>query len=482
MTKFPNGMAYVADSLHNMSLGFGMYSSAGKLTCAQYAGSLGMEKQDAMTFAGWGVDYLKYDNCYNEGQESNSMISYNRYKAMSDALNATGRPIFYSICNWGTDYPWNWAPTIANSWRISGDIYDSFDRPDTRCPCTTWDCKLPGFHCSVMNILNKVPAFTDKGRVGGWNDLDALEVGNSGMTDDEYKLHMTMWYVAAGLHATPLSSIFYTNHSLFESCRALFKSPLILGTDITLLSPSTLSIIANPAILAISQDPAGKAAFRVWEKSPALVENNTYSTDLYTAGSTYFFTGQLTGGTSPSLPISPLSPFPSCQPPFRPLKPPNSPPTGDFVIAFLNAGPTTQPMSATMNDIFVDQVTTGSSAPVPHLSVSWDVHDLWANRMPDNIASAILNGTFNNTSGANTDMLNGTAVPVSYFYNSTHSSYEEGLGANNTALLGKKVGVLNPGGEVSASVAGHGVEAYRLRSQTMIPSASKMRRRKRDEL
>ena len=249
------------------------------------------------------------------------MISYNRYKAMSDALNATGRPIFYSICNWGTDYPWNWAPTISNSWRIAGDIYDSFDRPDTRCPCTTWDCKLPGFHCSVMNILNKVAAFTDKGRVGGWNDLDALEVGNSGMTDDEYKLHMTMWYVAAGPHSTPLlqpSSIPGTV-LIADLCRALFKSPLILGTDITLLSPSTLSIIANPAILAISQDPAGNAAFRVWEKSPPLVQNNTYSTDLYTAGSTYFFTGQLTGGTLPS-PLSPIEPMildlPKTPPPF----------------------------------------------------------------------------------------------------------------------------------------------------------------------
>ena len=188
-------MGYVADQLHGMGLSFGMYSSAGRYTCAEYEASLGKEKQDAATFAGWGVDYLKYDNCFNEGQEGNSMITYNRYRAMSDALNATGRPILYSMCNWGTDYPWNWASTIANSWRITGDIYDSFDRPDTRCPCTTWDCNLPGFHCSVMNILNKVAAFVDKGRPGGWNDLDALEVGNSGMTDDEYKLHMTMWYV-----------------------------------------------------------------------------------------------------------------------------------------------------------------------------------------------------------------------------------------------------------------------------------------------
>lgn len=87
------------------------------------------------------------------------------------------------------------SPFKANSWRMSGDVYDSFDRPDSRCPCTTWDCALPGFHCSVMNILNKVAAFSSKAQPGAWNDLDMLEVGNSGMTDDEYKLHMTMWCV-----------------------------------------------------------------------------------------------------------------------------------------------------------------------------------------------------------------------------------------------------------------------------------------------
>lgn len=97
-----------------MGLGFGMYSSAGYYTCAQYAASLGKESQDAKTFASWGVDYLKYDNCYNGGQEGNAQITYNRYKVMSDALNATGRPILYSLCNWGTDYPWNWAQTMVN--------------------------------------------------------------------------------------------------------------------------------------------------------------------------------------------------------------------------------------------------------------------------------------------------------------------------------------------------------------------------------
>ena len=193
MTKFPSGIPSLASQIHSMGLGFGMYSSAGKYTCAQYAGSLGMEKQDAQTFAYWGVDYLKYDNCYNEGQEGTALISYNRYKAMSDALNATGRPILYSMCQWGQDNPWDWAQTIANSWRMSGDIYDSFDRPDARCPCTTYECSLQGFHCSVMNILNKAAPILNKGQPGAWNDLDALEVGNSGMTDDEYKTHFSMW-------------------------------------------------------------------------------------------------------------------------------------------------------------------------------------------------------------------------------------------------------------------------------------------------
>lgn len=162
-----------------------MYSDAGAYTCGQYAGSLGYEDVDAKTFASWGVDYLKYDNCYNEGQEGTEQLSYARYKKMSDALNATGRPILYSMCNWGSDRPWNWAQTIANSWRATGDITDSFDAPDVRCPCTGDegnDCPLPGFHCSVMNILNKVAAFPSKAQPGAWNDLDMLEVGNVSIT------------------------------------------------------------------------------------------------------------------------------------------------------------------------------------------------------------------------------------------------------------------------------------------------------------
>jgi len=180
-TKFPNGMAHVADAIHALGLGFGMYSDAGRYTCAQYAGSYGYEQLDAQTFAGWGVDYLKYDNCFNEGESGTANISFTRYNRMSQALNETGRQIVYGMCNWGQDHPWDWAYLIANSWRATGDIYDSFDRPDVRCPCSEEqgiDCAFAGYHCSVMNIINKVVWFIHRSQPGGWNDLDMLEVGN----------------------------------------------------------------------------------------------------------------------------------------------------------------------------------------------------------------------------------------------------------------------------------------------------------------
>jgi alpha-galactosidase len=116
---------------------------------------------------------------------------------MSDALNATGRPILYSLCNWGEDLPWNWGGQISNSWRISGDVYDSFDRPDPRCPCEGSDagnCYLPGNHCSVMNILEKAASVMFYGQhSGAWNDLDMLVVGIGGMTDEEYVAHFSLW-------------------------------------------------------------------------------------------------------------------------------------------------------------------------------------------------------------------------------------------------------------------------------------------------
>jgi alpha-galactosidase len=118
-------------------------------------------------------------------------ISFNRYNKMGKALNATGRPILYSLCNWGEDYVHTWGMSIANSWRVSGDIYDHFNRPDMLCSCTDPrdpHCIAPGSHCSVMNIINRVAPYVDRGQYGGWNDLDMLEVGLGGMSDEEYKV------------------------------------------------------------------------------------------------------------------------------------------------------------------------------------------------------------------------------------------------------------------------------------------------------
>ncbi|MBW0526685.1 hypothetical protein O181_066400, partial [Austropuccinia psidii MF-1] len=185
--KFPNGIKYLADRIHQLGLKIGIYSDAGIYTCGKRFGSLNYEEIDAKAYAEWGIDYLKYDNCYNDGQSGTPSISANRYKTMQKALNATGRPILYSLCQWGEDSVWNWGSTVANSWRMSGDIYDNFDRPDDRCPCqdSITPCSLAGFHCSVMNILEKAAGLGQKAGSGGWNDLDMLEVGNGGMTYDE---------------------------------------------------------------------------------------------------------------------------------------------------------------------------------------------------------------------------------------------------------------------------------------------------------
>ncbi|KIP11508.1 glycoside hydrolase family 27 protein [Phlebiopsis gigantea 11061_1 CR5-6] len=240
--KFPNGIKDLADKIHALGLKFGIYSDAGTYTCGGRFGSLGYEEIDAQTYAEWGVDYLKYDNCFNEGLAGTPLISHERYANMSRALNATGRPILYSMCNWGEDGPWNFAVTIANSWRISGDIMDNFDRADDRCPCTDMlDCKLPGFHCSVAKIIDFAAPVGQKAGPGRWNDLDMLEVGNGGMSFDEYVTHFSMW--------------------------SLLKSPLILGNDITNMTNETLTIITNKAIIDINQDAIGSPANRMWKRS-----------------------------------------------------------------------------------------------------------------------------------------------------------------------------------------------------------------------
>jgi alpha-galactosidase len=386
--KFPQGMKWVAKQLHNMGFLYGMYSSAGELTCARYEGSLDHEKEDAQSFASWDVDYLKYDNCYHKGRFGYPEVSFNRYNVMWEALNATGRPILYSLCSWGEDYVHTWGMSIANSWRVSGDIYDSFSRPDDLCSCTDATnphCIAPGSHCSVLNIINKVAPYVDRGQYGGWNDLDMLEVGLGGMTDEEYKAHFSMW--------------------------AAIKSPLLIGADLRELSAQTLSILNNPAVIAVNQDPLGKSAYRI-------SRNLNIAKDKYGIGETQIWSGPLY--------------------------------QGDQLVVFLNAADEDMEMSATLDEIFVMDGPEGSAAQTKQ---RWNIYDLWAKRMDQTTAEQIVES--------------GIARPEfkkENWYNSTELPYAEGLKAGDKRLLGQQIGKVCPGGQIKAKVPRHAVKMYRLRS------------------
>jgi len=209
---FPSGIAALSSYVHSLGLKFGLYSDAGYQTCAGRPGSLGYEKNDANSYASWGVDYLKYDNC-NSGSET----PMERYPVMRDALNATGRHIFFSMCEWGVDNPATWAPEVGNSWRTTGDISDSWG--------------------SMLNNLDINNNWFKQAGPGGWNDPDMLEVGNGGMTNTEYVSHFSLW--------------------------AISKSPLLIGCDVTNLSPATLAILTNNEVIAVNQDPMGVQAAKV---------------------------------------------------------------------------------------------------------------------------------------------------------------------------------------------------------------------------
>ncbi|MGZ7046609.1 MAG: glycoside hydrolase family 27 protein, partial [Candidatus Aminicenantales bacterium] len=162
---FPSGIRALADYVHAKGLKFGIYSDAGTKTCAGRPGSWGYEFQDARQYAEWGVDYLKYDWCNNGGQ--NSEAAYSR---MRDALAASGRPIVFSICEWGDTKPWLWARNIGNLWRTTGDIQD------------IWEGKKDSGDLGVIQIIDRQDGLEAYSGPGHWNDPDMLEVGNGGMT------------------------------------------------------------------------------------------------------------------------------------------------------------------------------------------------------------------------------------------------------------------------------------------------------------
>ena len=194
------------DYVHSKGLKFGLYSDAGYKTCAGRPGSLGFETVDANTYAKWKVDYLKYDNC-----NSDKTTPETRYPVMRDALNKTGHPIFFSMCEWGVDNPATWASKVGNSWRTTGDIGDNW--------------------ASMISRADQNDKWANYSGPGGWNDPDMLEVGNGGMTTDEYETHFSLW--------------------------CLMKAPLLIGCDVSNMSDDTLRILTNKEVIAINQDKLG---------------------------------------------------------------------------------------------------------------------------------------------------------------------------------------------------------------------------------
>ncbi len=217
---FPAGIKALADYVHSKGLKFGIYSDAGTKTCAGRPGSWGYEFQDARQYAEWGVDYLKYDWCNNGGQ--NSQAAYSR---MRDALKASGRPIVFSICEWGSTKPWLWAGDLGNLWRTTGDIQDF------------WEGKKDWGGLGVVQILDLQDGIESYSGPGHWNDPDMLEVGNGGMTATEYRAHFSLW--------------------------SLLAAPLMAGNDIRSMSAETRDILTNREVIAVDQDPLGKQGSKV---------------------------------------------------------------------------------------------------------------------------------------------------------------------------------------------------------------------------
>jgi len=219
--KFPSGIKALADYVHSKGLKFGLYTDAGTKTCAGRPGSLGHEYQDAKQYAQWGVDYVKEDWCNTlPGQSSESS-----YSLFRNALAASGRPIVFSICEWGSTKPWLWAGPVGNLWRATGDIQDC------------WGCRRTWGGMGVVEILDLMNGIESYAEPGHWNDPDMLEVGNGGMTTEEYRTHFSMW--------------------------ALFSAPLMVGTDVANMSKDTRDILLNHEVIAIDQDPLGQQGRRV---------------------------------------------------------------------------------------------------------------------------------------------------------------------------------------------------------------------------
>jgi len=217
--KFPSGMKAVGDYIHSKGLKFGIHNCAGTLTCNGFPGGRGHEYQDARTYASWGVDFLKYDWCYN-----GTANSQETYKTMSDALSAAGRPVVFSLCEWGETKPWEWAENIGHLWRTTHDIKDCYN-------CQNINNLGWKYLLDIQVGLEKYAG------PGHWNDPDMLEVGNKGLSLAESRAHFSLWCMLA--------------------------APLMAGNDLRKMTPEILNILTNKEVIAIDQDPLGKQGYRL---------------------------------------------------------------------------------------------------------------------------------------------------------------------------------------------------------------------------
>ena len=230
-SRFPD-MKALGDYIHGKGLKFGIYSSPGPKTCGGYAGSQGHETQDVQMYAAWGVDFLKYDLCslqdemraarlaHPEDAEIANHMMIAAYRKMGDALKATGRPILYSLCQYGMGEVWKWGPQVgAQMWRTTDDINDTYAR--------------------MILIGTEQAELAPLAGPGRWNDPDMLEIGNGGMTDEEYRTHMSLW--------------------------VLLAAPLLAGNDLSKMTPAAKAILMNRDAIAIDQDALGQQAHRVYQ-------------------------------------------------------------------------------------------------------------------------------------------------------------------------------------------------------------------------
>lgn len=224
--RFPSGIKALADYVHSLGLKFGIYSDTGSKTCAGRPGSRGYEYQDARQYAAWTVDYLKYDWCNATTQDAPAS-----YAVMRQALDASGRPMVFSICEWGKHKPWLWGKEVGgNLWRTTDDIQD---RWQGRVKWPNGDCCSNG----VVDIVDLQVGLESYAGRGHWNDPDMLEVGNGGMTDTEYRSHFSLW--------------------------AILAAPLIAGNDLRDMRPEIRDILTNKEVIAVDQDPLGSEGKRV---------------------------------------------------------------------------------------------------------------------------------------------------------------------------------------------------------------------------